>query len=93
MKAGNGGVAAVVGCTATIVNSTFVNVTGAESGGVIQAVGATVNIYDSVFRDTVGTTGGAIEQIESTVVIDNCQFINNQAISAGGAVYIHNNFY
>ncbi len=80
--------------TTTITNCVFKNNTGPYSGGAIYSQGqsgfyAPLTINNSYFignRVTSGN-GGAVYGGSSNIVITNCDFINNTAVTSGSAAY------
>lgn len=63
------------------------NVASSSSyGGAILASASTVTIQRSVFRDNVAFRGGAIAVVDSTLIVDDSQFLQNTASEDGGAV-------
>jgi predicted outer membrane repeat protein len=91
-----GGAIALKGVTKkfTVNNCMFNNVSCENNGGAIfvdiNGVGNTNGysiIRNSNFTNCRGGFGGAILQLDGSLTVDNCRFINNKAIYDGGAIY------
>ncbi|MBR6023648.1 MAG: Ig-like domain repeat protein [Methanobrevibacter sp.] len=88
----NGGAIRDYGYVLNITNCTFINNTASDMGGAVYHYYGIANIENSKFQENRAITGGAVyvsSYTESTV-INNCEFIKNNALSgiyAGGAIY------
>lgn len=64
------------------------NTCGGTGGALSIDVNASANIYDSSFVGNSARAAGAIDVSVAQVLIDGCEFIQNQAVNLyGGAVY------
>jgi hypothetical protein len=90
-EAGIGGAIQIgYGGRATVLNSQFTGNKGVSANNGFSA-GAIANdgsgemvIKNSQFTNNLGFNGGAIYSLLSPLTVENCQFINNEAIGEGG---------
>lgn len=82
-----------LGTTINISNSTFNNNTSASSGGAIYFSTGTINITESTFTANKANSSGAIYLGTSTLpsVLNGLTFINNEATTTAGALYLNAN--
>ena len=78
----------------SVVDSQFVGNTTSGSGGAINmnVVGASASIVGSTFSRNQGEMGGAIDVLpNTTLVIENSTFTDNESTDCGGAIHTSGN--
>jgi predicted outer membrane repeat protein len=86
----SGGAVYMSWCSPTIKNCIFEwNSANSEGGAILCLNADSPRITDCDFLHNEGGSGGAINCYRSTAIIEGCEFIDNHAVTMGGAIMLN----
>ena len=88
-----GGAAQLLDSNVVMTNVSFFDNNASDSGGGVFSSGGELNITYSLFQGNNALRGSgsalwvAVQNVDIVIIVRNCSFINNSALSGGGTVY------